>query len=340
MRRLLAPPPPPELQRGPAPTFSILIATYQAAASIAECVESALAQTAPAREVIVIDDGSTDGTAEQLAPYRDRIAYIRQENQGAAAACNAGARRATGDFVSILDADDVYEPPRLEALAELAQDRPDLDILTTDAYVEVDGENAGRFYDETPFAPVDQRLVIFERCFIAWPAVRRSKFLELGGFDESMKIAYDWECWIRLLHAGCRAGAIDEPLMRYRIGGHHSLSDNRVAALQDRVRVLERASRLELSDDERGELEFYLRRRRRRALLAELDQSLSAHRADARRLSLSIAVAPGMPAGTRARALAAAIAPRAAARRLAQLEERTGHSYAKRRPPGTGASAS
>ncbi len=340
VRRVLAPPPLSGLQRGPTPTFSILIAAYQAAASIAECVESAFAQTARAHEVIVVDDGSTDGTAEQLAPYRDRIVYIRQENRGAAAACNAGARRATGDFVAILDADDTYEPPRLEALAELAQERPDLDILTTDAYVEVDGENAGRFYDETPFAPVDQTLVIFERCFIAWPAVRRSRFLELGGFDESMKIAYDWECWIRLLNAGCLAGAIDEPLMRYRIGGHQSLSDNRVAALQDRVRVLERASRLELSDNERAELEFYLRRRRRRALLAELDQALRTHRPDVRRLSLAVAVAPAMTAGTRARAVAAAIAPRAAARRLAWLEERTGHSYAKRRPPGTDASAS
>jgi hypothetical protein len=123
--------------------------------------------------------------------------------------------------------------------------------------------------------------------------------------------------------------------MRYRIGGHQSLSDNRVAALQDRVRVLERAAQLELSAAERRELEFYLRRRRRRALLAELDHALRAHQPDARRLSLAVAVAPAMPAGTRARAVAAAIAPRAAARRLAQVEERTGHSYAKRRPPGT-----
>jgi hypothetical protein len=155
-----------------------------------------------------------------------------------------------------------------------------------------------------------------------------------------MKIAYDWDCWIRLLYDGCRAGAIDEPLMRYRIGGHQSLSDDRVAALQDRVRVLERAARLDLSDDERGELEFYLRRRRRRALLAELDQALRAHSPGARRLSLAVAVAPAMPVGTRARAVAAAIAPRAAARRLAQVEARTGHSYAKRRPPGSGPAAS
>jgi hypothetical protein len=333
VRAFLAPPAPPSLEPGSAPTFSILIAAYNAAGSIVECVQSALHQTAPAHEVIVVDDGSTDQTGEQLAPYRGRIVYVHQDNRGAAAASNLGARKATGDFVSILDADDVYEPQRLEALTELAIARPDLDILMTDAKLEVEGEIVGRFYEKTPFEIDRQQLAIFERCFVAWPAVRRTRFLELGGFDESMRIGYDWECWIRMLHAGCRAGGIDEPLLRYRIAGHQSLTDDRVAALQSRVRVLEVAAQLDLAADERAELDRYLRRRRRRVLLAESEQALRARRPDARRRSFVVAFAREMPLGARLRALAAAAAPRTAARRLAALEARTGQSRIKRTVP-------
>ena len=333
MRPVLAPAAPSDLQPGPAPTFSIVTAAYQAADSIAECVESALAQTLPAHEIIVVDDGSTDHTAEHLAPYRDRITYIRQENRGAAAALNAGAHAATGDFVAILDADDAYEPERLAALSELAQARPDLDILATDAYLEVNGTVVGRFYDATPFEPERQRLEIIERCFVAWPAIRRARLLEVGGYDESMKFASDWECYLRLVYAGCRAGAVGEPLLRYRIGSERSLSDNRVEALRDRVRVLERAAQLELSAEERRQLDYYLGRRKRRVLLAESERALREGRSGARRLSLAVVTRSGMPTGTRLRAAAAAIAPRLAARRLAAIERSTGHAYSKRRPP-------
>jgi hypothetical protein len=333
VRAFLAPPPPPGLQPGPAPTFSVLIAAYQAAGTIVECVESALCQTAPAHEVIVVDDGSSDETSKLLAPYEERIAYIRQDNRGAATASNVGARRATGEFISILDADDVYEAERLEALGELAIARPDLDIVMTDAHLEVEGDTVGRFFDKTPFEVAEQRLAIIERCFVAWPAVRRTSFLELGGFDESMRIGYDWECWIRMLNAGCRAGAIDEPLLRYRIAGHRSLTDDRVATLHSRVRVLELAARLDLSEPERAELDLYLGRRRRRVLLAESEQALRAHSADARRRALAVAISRGMPLSTRLRALTAAAAPQLAARRLASIEARTGQSRIKRAVP-------
>lgn len=334
MRPFLAPPPTADSRPGPAPTFSIVTPAYEAAGSIAECVESALAQTLPAHEIIVVDDGSTDGTADRLAEYRDRIVYVRQENRGAAAALNVGVHSATGDFVAILDADDAYEPERLAALSELAQARPDLDILATDAYLEVDGTVVGRFYEATPFEPERQRLEIIERCFVTWPAIRRARLLELGGYDESMRFASDWECYLRLLYGGCRAGAVDEPLMRYRIGSNRSLSDNRVEALRDRVRVLERAAQLELSQEERHYLEYYLRRRRRRVLLAESEQALRERRAGARRLALAVATTSGVPVATRVRAAAAALAPRLAARRLAVIERRTGQSYTKRPSPG------
>jgi Glycosyl transferase family 2 len=334
MRPFLAPPASAALEPGPAPTFSVLITCYQAADTVGDAVQSALAQSRAPHEVIVVDDGSTDGTREALAPFLDRIDYVRQANRGHSAALNAGVQRASGDFVVLLDADDAYEPERIEALTELAVARPDLDVLMTDAHLEVNGRVVSRFTERTPFAVEDQRLAIFERCFIAWPAVRRRLLLDAGGFDESLRRGKDWEAWIRLLHAGASAGLVDEPLHRYRIKGEGSLTDDRVAALRARVVVLERAARLDLSPPERAQLEHFLGRRRRRALLAEAEQALRAGSPDARRLAVRVASMPGMPAGTRAKALAAIVAPRAAGRRLDRREAELGGSRIRRGLPG------
>jgi glycosyltransferase involved in cell wall biosynthesis len=144
----LAPAPAEPVEPGPVPTFSIVIAAYQAERHIGAALESALAQTLPPVEVVVCDDGSTDGTAQVVAPYRDRgVVYLRQENNGEPTAKNAAVRAATGDFVVLLDSDDEFLPRRLEALGALASARPDLDVMTTDAYVEVDGEIVRRVYD-------------------------------------------------------------------------------------------------------------------------------------------------------------------------------------------------
>jgi hypothetical protein len=323
------------LQPGQPPRFSVITAAYQAAGTIAESVQSALAQTLPAHEVIVVDDGSTDDIDEVLAPVLDRIVFLRQPNRGAPAAMNTGLRAASGDFVVVLDADDAYEPERLEALSELAVARPDLDLLMTDASLVAAGEVVGRFCEHTQFATLEQSVAILGRCFLAWPAVRCRRLIDAGGFDETMRIAYDWECWVRLLHDGAKAGLVDEPLIRYRIAGSGSLTDNRVAALRDRVRVLERAVQLDLTPEERAEAERFLPRRRRDALLAEAQLALREDAADARRRSLAVAGASGMPARTRLRAAAAALAPRLAAARLERREARTGQSRIRRHiPPG------
>jgi hypothetical protein len=333
MRRVIAPPPAGPVKPGPPPTFSVVIATYQAAGTIAETIESALAQTVAVHEVIVVDDGSTDATHSVLAPYLDRLIYVRQPNRGAAAASNVAFRRASGTFVAILDADDVFEPDRLEALTELAVSRPDLDILATDAYYESGGEVVGRYNQANPFPNTRQNLEMLARCFVAEPAIRRETILAAGGFDESLRTGYDWECWIRLLHGGSVAGLVDEPLLRYRIVGGSSLTDNRVYALRQRVRVLEAVAELDLSPEERGELQRLMPTARQRALLAEAELALIEQTADARRRALRVAMEPGLAPRARLNGLAAALAPRMAARQLRRREARTGETRIRRMPP-------
>src|SRR5881397_737144 len=165
MSRFLAPPERPA-EPGPPPSFSVIIAAYQAAHTIGEAVESALEQTSPPHEVIVCDDGSTDDLAGTLTPYGGRIVLLRKENGGAASARNVALRAASGEFVAQLDSDDAFLPTRLEALGELAGARPDLDILATDANFEVDGHVVGRFYGSQPFPIEHQRTAIFDRCFV------------------------------------------------------------------------------------------------------------------------------------------------------------------------------
>ena len=128
------------------PTFSILVAAYQVADVIGEALESAFGQTHPALEVIVCDDGSTDDLERALEPHRGRIVLTRKENGGEGSAKNTAAQLANGDYLVILDADDRYLPRRLEALAHLARTRPDLDLLTTDAYLEAYGTIVRRCY--------------------------------------------------------------------------------------------------------------------------------------------------------------------------------------------------
>ena len=236
--RFHAPTPTRPIETVPVPTFSIVIPTYNAAGTVAGAVESALSQTLAA-EVIVCDDGSTDDLEAALAPYLDAIRVLRKHNGGGASALNAAARAATSDFIAILDADDVYSARRIEALGELAAARPDLDIVTTDAYLESNNQIVGRFHRATPFAVEDQRVGIMRSCFIGgWPAVRRERVLA-DGWDESFRIGYDWDHWLRLILDGARAGLVDEPLMSYRL--HGNLTGNRVESLRERVRLLENA---------------------------------------------------------------------------------------------------
>jgi GT2 family glycosyltransferase len=302
--RILAPPPRAPMTRLlAAPTFSIVIRAYQASDTIAGAVRSALGQVHRAHEVIVVDDGSTDHLAGALSDVRDRITLIRKTHGGGASALNAGMQAASGDFLAILDADDAYHPNRVQALAELAMARPDLDLVTTDARFVVDGRGVGRFLAENAFVVEDQRAGILLSCFVGgWPAVRLARLRAIGGFDERFAIAHDWDCWIRLILGGSRAGVVDEAYYDY-VRSPTGLTARRVASLWERVRMLEAAAdHPSLDANERRLVARSLRHHRTRAVLAETDAGAR------RRRLLGLALTRGVEPRARLRAARAATA--------------------------------
>ena len=313
--RLLAPEA-KEVRPGSPPTFSVIVAAHQVADVIGDALESIRSQTLAPLEVIVCDDGSTDDLKAAVAPYRDEIVFLRKENGGEASAKNAAARAASGEFLVILDADDVYMPERLEALSAFAQARPDLDILTTDGFIVAAGRTVRRAYDRTwRFETADQRGAILERNFIfGLAAVRRSRFVAHGGFDESILWTTDWDLWLRLILDGSRAGCIDEPLAFYRLR-ETSLTARRRDLLLGKLATLEKARRNpDLVPADKPTLESSLDAYRRELDLMELRAAVAAGLPGARPRALELLRARGYARRSRLQIAAIAAAPGAAGR--------------------------
>src|SRR5581483_8159413 len=107
------------------PTISVIIPCFNHAAYLAKAIQSALVQTLPADEIIVVDDGSTDDTAKVTASSGTRIRYVYQSNAGLSAARNTGIKLATGKYIGFLDADDLWHPDFLTTLVNLLERHPE-----------------------------------------------------------------------------------------------------------------------------------------------------------------------------------------------------------------------
>jgi glycosyltransferase involved in cell wall biosynthesis len=316
--KLVAPPAPPGAAPGPRPSISVIVASYQAAAWVADAVRSALEQTEPPEEVIVCDDGSTDGTPEALAPFAGAITLIRQENRGEAGARNTAIAAATGDVLAILDADDVFAPERLARIRDAFAARPDLDVITTDAWIELDGTRVRRAYEAGYHFPAEgQRSAILRDNFVfGICAARRELVAAAGGYDETIRHATDWDLWLRLILDGARVGCLMEPLATYRLQ-RGSLSSQIARMHAGRVAILEKAARrTDLSPDERAVLSRALREYRAGHAVERAREALRAHAAGARGFCLRAAGTPAVAPRTRLKLLAGAVAPRAVGRRL------------------------
>lgn len=183
---------------------SVVIPAYNAQACLARTLSSALRQTEGPREIIVIDDGSTDATADIALAFGPRIRLLRQPHGGAAAARNAGIRAAQGRLIAFLDADDEWLPLKLERQLPLHRGDP---VLSFSASCEfgVGGEARGdTFGDWRPERGEQAWKGLLAMNFIATPTViaRRDDLLACGGFNSRLKVGEDQDLWIRLALRG------------------------------------------------------------------------------------------------------------------------------------------
>ncbi len=200
------------------PSISAVVAAYQAEEWIAETLETILGQTRPPDEVVVVDDGSTDGTARELERFAGRVRVVRQPNGGCPAAFNTAFREARGDFVAMCGADDIWAPQKLEWQAQAMQAHPEADVLF--GHAAVVGRLQGE-YSKPPASGLLDNDVLTEALFrvncICAPSVviRRSLFERLGPFVEDFG-ADDYEYWFRCLRAGARFYFDPRVLLQWR----------------------------------------------------------------------------------------------------------------------------
>ncbi len=222
------------------PLVSVIIPAYNRETYLAETLDSLQAQTLQDFEVIVVDDGSTDGTADLIRRRPERIHYIYQENAGPAAARNRGLSQARGRFVAFLDSDDLWRPRFLEATtARLLRD-PAIDVAFCRFQTMDDGKRILSGHGKRAHEG-DVTAQLFASTFITTPSVlvRRSVVEEVGGFNSSLLTNEDYDLWLRLsLHH--RFGYVDEPLcLRRSHPGTQSRNGSPVPLIR-KARLLER----------------------------------------------------------------------------------------------------
>ena len=181
-------------------SVSVVIPAYNAERFIAEAIESALAQTHPSLEVVVVDDGSTDGTAAAAEGYPG-VTLLRRPNGGIGAARNTGVAQATGDFLAFLDADDVWPAGSLSALlAEAEESGADA------VFGQVVQFGEGRADDAPTAAPIASAGIF-----------RREAYDRVGQFREDIKVGEFIDWWARAQEAGFRVSTVPVVTLRRRI---------------------------------------------------------------------------------------------------------------------------
>jgi glycosyltransferase involved in cell wall biosynthesis len=226
------------------PRVSVVIPTYNSAASLREAIESVLGQTYLDFEVIVIDDGSTDDTERVVRSFGDRVCYVSQRNSGAGAARNQGIRTSRGSYVAFLDSDDLWVPSKLEDQIPLLDRDPEIGLVYSDwAVVAEQGEDVPSYLRNLPAASgyVFDGLVQCGFILTSGTVVRRSCLDEVGYFDETLSIAQDYDLWLRICYRW-KVELVNKPLAikRNRDG---NLSSNLPKTAAERIMLFEKALR-------------------------------------------------------------------------------------------------
>lgn len=205
------------------PHFSVIIPLYNKAPYVRKTVESVLGQTFVDYELLIIDNGSNDGSSEIVAGFTDsRIRIFRlEENVGVSNARNKGVSLSSSPYITFLDADDWWEPTFLEEMARLIEHHPDAGIYGTGYYIVKNGKKRvapigveeGFTEDEINYCAVYAKTLCMPLTSIT-AAMPRSIFDEMGGFKSHLKLGEDFDLWIRIALRH-KAVLLNKPLSNY-----------------------------------------------------------------------------------------------------------------------------
>src|SRR5262245_61519300 len=243
------------------PAVSVIIPTYNRWPLVGESIESVLAQTYADFELIVIDDGSTDGTVQKLAKFGSRLQVLTQSNRGVSAARNVGVCQARGRYLAFLDSDDLWQRNKLAIQTQFMECHPEVQICQTEEVwirngVRVNAKAKHRKPTGDVFA------ASLELCLVSPSAVMltRELFECVGGFDESLPVCEDYDLWLRIAleHS---IPLITRPLVVKRGGHSDQLSRSRWGMDRYRVHALQKLLRSSLGDARHAEVLKVLRRK-------------------------------------------------------------------------------
>lgn len=205
------------------PFFSVAVSLYNKEKHVKSTIKSVLAQTFQDFEVVIVNDGSTDASKSVVASFSDsRINYFEQENKGVSAARNEATIRAKGDYIALLDADDLWEPTYLETIYQLIKSYPDQQIFASAVMVETPSSTIPSVYSIKNLQDDEAYLVdYFESSSIntlltsSSTVIHHSVFEKIGSYNTSIKSGEDTDLWIRIgLHY--KVVFINTALVTYR----------------------------------------------------------------------------------------------------------------------------
>ena len=216
--------------------ISVIVPTHNRAQLLARALQSVVAQATPPMEVIVVDDGSNDGTEEVVCTRFPQVQYIRQNNRGVSNTRNRGIEAASGDWLAFLDSDDEWLPQKLSTQKRMLAANPQYKICHTDEIWIRNGKRVNAMKKHAKAGGF-----IFERCLplcVVSPSsvlIHRSVFDEVGLFNEDLPACEDYDLWLRIC-ARFPVLYVDRPLI-IKHGGHADQLSHRYPAM-DRFRII------------------------------------------------------------------------------------------------------
>ncbi|NUQ81554.1 MAG: glycosyltransferase [Bacteroidetes bacterium] len=226
------------------PLVSVVIPVYNGESFLTSCLNSVLDQTWPNLEVVIVDDGSTDRSLDVANAFTGRKQVISMSNGDVARARNAGILAATGEYIALLDQDDMWKPTKTEKQMAVFLAEPEIDLVFTNltkffnsgkTHLSRDKDIAARnLTDRNLFGNLVMKNVLMPSAVIA----KKKSLIDAGLFDETYRTAGDYELWLRMAARGMKFRYIPEPLTLYRYHGGNTSRKTQLMH-EDRVRAVQ-----------------------------------------------------------------------------------------------------